>query len=355
MPSHDLVQRARETSRGEIFEIPPETPKEAYDVDAIMVPADHLFLNPRNARSHFNPVVVADIAASIKSHGLLQPLLVRLAPWQRVSFTAYEIIAGDSRYLGAKEAGYSPIPCRVRDVDDATARRMNLVENLHREALNAVDLGKALESLRADMQAQLDRWMEAAVPTPKDKLTPRKVDAMLKEYAEAEPWIVEAVEHGKSVGRLPKVTWAVLGRQIGLSERRMGELVKIASVAEDVQERIVSGEISGRQARAISLLDDPKQQRALAREVIKKKLSGDAATQRAQEIAGRPVLGKVQPAPDPVACLRQAVSLTTAAVTLLESGRFSELFGQEVRREVELLEAQIGRLREAVGQGAPGQ
>ena len=83
-----------------------------------------------------------ELADSIKQHGLLQPVIVRA-----VSPNQYEIIAGERRWRACKMAGLTDIAVIVRDVDDATAMALALIENLQRNDLNALDQALAMQRL----------------------------------------------------------------------------------------------------------------------------------------------------------------------------------------------------------------
>lgn len=89
-----------------------------------------------------NDASLAELADSIKKQGLLQPVVVRLIAPER-----YEIVAGERRWRACKLAGMTKIPAIVRVVDDETAMAIALVENLQREALNAMDEARAMHRL----------------------------------------------------------------------------------------------------------------------------------------------------------------------------------------------------------------
>lgn len=83
-----------------------------------------------------------ELAESIKKQGLLQPLVVR-----ECSVGQYEIVAGERRWRACQLAGMTEVPVLVRQVDDETAMAIALVENLQREALNALDQARAMQRL----------------------------------------------------------------------------------------------------------------------------------------------------------------------------------------------------------------
>ncbi|MCY1703712.1 ParB/RepB/Spo0J family partition protein [Deinococcus sp. SL84] len=86
-------------------------------------------------RREFNDEKLLELAQSIEKHGVLQPLLVRIAG----DGNGYEIIAGERRWRASQLAGITEVPVVVRDISDQEARHLALIENLQREDLNMVD------------------------------------------------------------------------------------------------------------------------------------------------------------------------------------------------------------------------
>jgi len=96
-------------------------------------------------RSQFDEESLASLAASVREVGVLQPVLVRPAGEE-----SYELIAGERRWRAAKRAGLQSIPAIVRQADDAASLEQALVENLHREDLNALEEAGAYQQLIED-------------------------------------------------------------------------------------------------------------------------------------------------------------------------------------------------------------
>lgn len=88
-------------------------------------------------RSHFSTEKMIELAASIKANGVLQPILVR--PIKPNGTTQFEIVAGERRYIAADRAGLGHIPATVRDMTDQQVLEAQLVENLQREGLQALE------------------------------------------------------------------------------------------------------------------------------------------------------------------------------------------------------------------------
>ena len=118
------------------------------------VPLKQIHIAPTQPRRYFDPKALSELAASIKQHGILQPLLVR--PRAR---TGYELVAGERRYRAAKECGLKDVPVVVRELSNEAAFQLALIENLQREDLNPVEetegilhllairLGRAIEEI----------------------------------------------------------------------------------------------------------------------------------------------------------------------------------------------------------------
>jgi len=114
--------------------------------NARQIPVARLAPNPFQPRSEegFEPIALDELATSIRAHGVLQPLLVRQTPDEEDS---YQIAAGERRWRAAQRAGLEAVPCVVRDLNDRQLRELALVENVFREDLSPVDLGRALQQM----------------------------------------------------------------------------------------------------------------------------------------------------------------------------------------------------------------
>jgi ParB family chromosome partitioning protein len=97
------------------------------------IPLADIVPNPHQPRRQFTDATIAELAASIRASGLIQPIVVRKAAG------GYQLIAGERRWRAAKVAGLTAVPAIVRDVDSFTQAQMALVENIQREDLNPID------------------------------------------------------------------------------------------------------------------------------------------------------------------------------------------------------------------------
>jgi ParB family transcriptional regulator, chromosome partitioning protein len=97
--------------------------------------------NPHQPRKQINDQSIAELAATLKSTGLIQPIIVRR------DGNGYQLIAGERRLRAAKLAGLTTLPAIVRDIDAFTQAQMALVENIQREDLNPIDRAQAYRGL----------------------------------------------------------------------------------------------------------------------------------------------------------------------------------------------------------------
>lgn len=150
-------------------EIPADAPSAAAPISAAPAPApapavvderrlvvelqlEKIVPNPHQPRRQMNEATIAELAASLKSTGLIQPIVVRKAGEQ------YQLIAGERRWRAAKLAGLQEVPAIVRDATSFEQAQMALVENIQRENLNPIDRAAAYKTLMSQLgltQAEL--------------------------------------------------------------------------------------------------------------------------------------------------------------------------------------------------------
>jgi ParB family transcriptional regulator, chromosome partitioning protein len=108
------------------------------------VPLDLLEPNPFQPRTTIDAAALAELTQSIRSHGILQPLLVRPHPTIAERF---QIVAGERRWRAAAAAGLHQVPALVHDMPDSEAAAIALIENLQRQDLNAMDEAEGYDRL----------------------------------------------------------------------------------------------------------------------------------------------------------------------------------------------------------------
>lgn len=112
----------------------------------LQVPIEAVRRNPRQPRSHFDPEALEELAASIREHGVLQPLVVS----REAEGDGYVLIAGERRLEAARLAGLQTVPAVVRQVEDQERLELALVENLQRADLNPLEAAEGYRMLAED-------------------------------------------------------------------------------------------------------------------------------------------------------------------------------------------------------------
>jgi ParB family chromosome partitioning protein len=226
---------------GEIDQPAAEAPKAPVRPDRA-VPIEHVARNPSNPRRSFDTSDLEELSASIRKHGIVQPVVVRMRGEGR-----YEIIAGERRWRAAQMAGLIEIPVIVRDVDDRTALEIAIVENVQRSDLNPLEEALGYEQLIAQYS-----------------------------YTQND-----------------------LGEVIGKSRSHVANSLRLLKLPQEVRDMLSSGALSAGHARAIVSTSDPAR---LARLIVDKGLSVRDAEKLAQadgEEAQAPKLETKQMVKDP--------------------------------------------------------
>jgi ParB family chromosome partitioning protein len=170
-------------------------------------------------RTRMDEGALAELAASIKTQGIMQPVLVRPVG-QENGQIKYEIIAGERRFRAAQLAGLEQIPVLVRDVDDQAAAAMALIENIQREDLNPLEEAQGIHRLIADFSFTHEQAATA----------------------------------------------------VGRSRSAVSNLLRLMNLAQPVQTMLMAGDIDMGHARALLAVDGASQI-TLASQVVAKRLS----------------------------------------------------------------------------------
>ncbi|MBW4505086.1 MAG: ParB/RepB/Spo0J family partition protein [Scytonematopsis contorta HA4267-MV1] len=126
------------------IEVPWDTTGKLNADSQVSIPLDQISLPPTQPRRYFDSEALKQLTESIKQHGILQPLLVRL-----VDKDKHELVAGERRYRAALEIGLKEVPVVIRELDDNAAFQLALIENLLREDLNPVEETEGILQLLA--------------------------------------------------------------------------------------------------------------------------------------------------------------------------------------------------------------
>jgi len=180
------------------------------------IDVDRITPNPEQSRLVFDEISLEELAASIREHGVLQPILVR--PLEDGEF---QLIAGERRWRASRAAGLATIPALVEEIDDDTALEISIIENLQREDLSPLE--------------------EATM-----------YDRMVR-------------EHGYSVRRLAQK----LGKDKGYLENRL----RLADAPQEIRELVSLRKDTLSHAYELLKVDDPKKRKRLAGQVARGELT----------------------------------------------------------------------------------
>jgi ParB/RepB/Spo0J family partition protein len=126
------LSEERELSPAIVSLLSPDSPTRSVGVR--IVELDHIEPNPEQPRLAFNQETLDELAASIREHGVLQPILVR-----PIGPNTYQLIAGERRWRASRLAGLESIPALIEEIDDDTALEIAIIENLQREDISPLD------------------------------------------------------------------------------------------------------------------------------------------------------------------------------------------------------------------------
>jgi ParB family chromosome partitioning protein len=172
--------------------------------------------NPRQPRTHFDPVALEELIASIKEIGILQPPVVR-----QTTPGKYELIMGERRFRAAKAAGLKTIPVIIRQTPDNELLREALIENIHRSQLNALEEAAAYSQLLTDFNC----------------------------------------------------THEELAQKLGRSRPLISNTIRLMNLPTSVQQKLASGVLSAGHARALLGLSDAATIEKLAARILSEGLS----------------------------------------------------------------------------------
>jgi len=167
---------------------------------------DKIFPNPFQPRRHFSEAEMTELADSIRTQGVLQPLLVRQSKGN------YELIAGERRLRAAKMAGLFKIPVMIKDIKDAELLELSIIENIQRQDLNPIEEAEAYQQLMNQFkltQEQISKRVGKSRPAVANFLRlnqlPQEIKASLKDG-------LLSMGHARAIASL---STAVLQRKAG--------------------------------------------------------------------------------------------------------------------------------------------
>ena len=137
----DLL-RSRAANQEKVAAPEPEVKEEQWSEQVISIPIDSVEINRFQPRSFFDEASLGELAASIKEHGILHPMVVRPIGEER-----YELVVGERRLRACRMLGWDKIPVIVKELDDKNSAELALIENLQREDLNCIEVAEGYRRL----------------------------------------------------------------------------------------------------------------------------------------------------------------------------------------------------------------
>jgi len=197
----------------------------------VRIKINRLIPNPDQPRKTFFEQTISELAESIKEHGVLSPIIVRPAG------DKYEIIAGERRFKASRQAGLKEVPAIIKNVSNGDARLISLIENIQREDLNDIDRASALRDLKVNLGSP----------------------------------------------------WEAVAKRLGLTKRRVLDLVGLLDLPEEVKEEIRHKRLTEKHGRALRQL---LKQADILRDVFnffkENKLTGDESIELVKAVKGEP-------------------------------------------------------------------
>jgi ParB family chromosome partitioning protein len=188
------------------------------------LPIEQIEPNPLQPRTIFDPGRLQELANSIETNGMLQPLLIRRKG------ARFELIAGERRLRAAKLAGLSEVPAIIQDYADDKVLEIALIENIQREDLNPIETAQALERLAREMNLSHE---EIANRTGKDRTTITNMIRLLRLPSDVQLLVAErrlSMGHARAILGLAKpehqTQLAEKAAAQGFSVRQVERLVK---------------------------------------------------------------------------------------------------------------------------------
>ena len=191
---------------------------------------EHIEPNPFQPRSFFEPEALAELSASIKEQGIIQPITVR-----KMGYDRYQIISGERRFKASKMAGLTSIPAYIRVANDQGMLEMSLVENIQRQNLNPLEIALSYKRLIDECS----------------------------------------------------LTQEMLSDRVGKNRSTVTNFLRLLKLQPQIQAAIRNETLSMGHARAIIGVDDVGKQLLMFREIIDKHLSVREAENLARELGNK--------------------------------------------------------------------
>jgi ParB family transcriptional regulator, chromosome partitioning protein len=213
----------------------------------LQVDIDLLDPSPYQPRTRFGEIALEELAQSIRSSGIIQPLVAR-----RIG-ARYQLIAGERRWRAAQRAQLLRVPVVLREVGDEQALELTLVENIQREDLNPIEQARAFERLMDEFHLTQD---EVATRTGKDRATVANSVRLLS----LDETFLEWIEEGKMTAGHGRALLAVADQKLRLE---LAQKASRGKLTVRQLERMATRRARGRSKQGLVEAPDPNRQAAI--------------------------------------------------------------------------------------------
>ena len=227
------------------------------------IPLKKIELNPDQPRLDINPEELARLAESIRSSGVIQPVMVRPAG------EMFELVVGERRVRAARMAGLAAVPALIRAVPDEKMLELALIENIHRSDLNAIEKAKAIRRL-TDTRG---------------------------------------------------ITHEEAARRLGLDRSTVSNMLRLLELPEEVQLMVSRGTLSAGHARAVLAVEDEAARTRLAHRIAQSAMSVREAEHLAAANGGMRRVARLRPASPNIVHLEESLSQALGAKTEIRQKR----------------------------------
>lgn len=214
-----------------IFGIGEKTTKqndsEFYSDEVIQLPIESILPNRFQPRTIFDEEKIKELAQTIRTHGMIQPIVVR-----KLEGEQYELIAGERRWRAVQSLGWETISVIIRDMNDAETASVALIENLQREELTVIEEAKAYNQLL----------------------------------------------------KLHSLTQEALAQRLGKSQSTIANKLRLLNLPDEIKQSLLSKEISERHARALIAIKDKDKQLQMLNEIIEQGLNVKQTEEQIKQI-----------------------------------------------------------------------
>jgi len=218
--------------------------------------------NPHQPRTHFDEEKLRELAESIKTHGIIQPIVATKVD------NGYEIIVGERRFQAAKLAGLKTVPVIVRDATEQQKLELAIIENIQRHDLNVIEEAKAYQELAAEFNLSQED----------------------------------------------------IAQKVGKSRSAVANKIRLLNLPVEIQKAIIENKITEGHAKAILAIDQPEKQRALFEMILKNSLTVRQTEDKTKEISVRTHKRVIHVDPETKELENKLVGILGTKVKITKSG-----------------------------------